>query len=125
MFLTTTLAVVMSSVFIQGGTIKYLVTKMKIDTKADDQKSMNEQVNGTLIEHVMSGIDIISGKKFGDNYMLSKIGQYDENYFMKWFCGSDYSGGSIVLSRQFLTSEHQVRWHWCWFTPIWVYHSPG
>ena len=44
-------------------TIKFLVNLLRIDRKKDEQKRIAEEVNDNLIEHIMSGINLISGQK--------------------------------------------------------------
>lgn len=64
MFVTTTLAVVMFTIFFQGSTIKFLVNLLNIDKiKEGEQKLISEEVNDSVIEHIMSGVDVISGKR--------------------------------------------------------------
>lgn len=67
MFVTTTLAVVVFTVFFQGGTIKFLVNLLDIDKKDESQRLIAEEVNDTVMEHLMAGIEIISGKR-GSQY---------------------------------------------------------
>ena len=49
--------------FNQGGTIKYLVDLLNIDKKKEEGNSISEEVNDNIMEHIMSGIDVISGKR--------------------------------------------------------------
>ena len=67
MFVTTTLAVVMFTVFLQGSTIKLLVTWLHIDRKGEEHVSLTEEINRKVFEHMMVGIVIIRGKH-GDFY---------------------------------------------------------
>ena len=53
--------------YFQGATIKFLVNLLKIDKKKDDAKKITEEVNDNIIEHIMSGIDLISGRR-GNKY---------------------------------------------------------
>jgi NhaP-type Na+/H+ or K+/H+ antiporter len=53
MFLTTTIIMIYFTVFIQGGTIKFLVDKLKITKKSNEAKSMSKDVNLKTIDHVM------------------------------------------------------------------------
>ena len=83
-FVNTTLVIVMFTIFIQvsldiflscvrctytlhfsnqGGTIKYLVDLLNIDKKKEEGNSISEEVNDNVMEHIMSGIDVISGKR--------------------------------------------------------------
>ena len=44
---------------------------LKIDKKKDGQKYITHEVNDTVIEHIMEGIDFISGK-YGSMMMKNK-----------------------------------------------------
>ena len=55
-------------VLFQGGTIKFLVNLLDIDKKKEEQKLISDEVNDTVIEHIMAGIDVISGK-LGKQYL--------------------------------------------------------
>ena len=52
----------------QGGTIKFLVNLLNIEKKKEEQKLISEEVNDNVIDHIMSGIDLISGKR-GKQYL--------------------------------------------------------
>jgi hypothetical protein len=52
----------------QGGTIKFLVNLLDIDRKGDDHRSISEEVNCTVVEHLIAGIEIISGNR-GRHYL--------------------------------------------------------
>lgn len=85
MFVTTTLAVVMFTIFIQGGTIKFLVNLLDIDKASDDQKKISEEVNDNVMEHLMAGIEIISGRR-GSQYLGQMLERFDEKYLKRWLC---------------------------------------
>ncbi|TRY63115.1 hypothetical protein TCAL_08230 [Tigriopus californicus] len=85
MFVTTTLAVVMFTIFIQGGTIKFLVNLLEIDKASDDQKKISEEVNDNVMEHLMAGIEIISGRR-GSQYLGQLLERFDEKYLKRWLC---------------------------------------
>ena len=99
MFVTTTLAVVIFTVFFQvkyivnytkvdilksfyskiqrsyfcfyfkGATIKFLVNLLDIDKAKSDTKLVSEEVNETVMEHILAGIEIISGRARGSHYL--------------------------------------------------------
>ena len=66
----------------QGGTIKWFVNLLKIDKKKDGQKSISHEVNDTVVEHIMEGIDFISGK-YGNHYLYVRIRFILYFYFSK------------------------------------------
>jgi NhaP-type Na+/H+ or K+/H+ antiporter len=48
MFVTTTLAVIVSTVFIQGGTIKFLVNALDIEKESEEELSISEEIHTRL-----------------------------------------------------------------------------
>ena len=89
MFLTTTLAVIMFTVFLQGGTIKLFVNCLHIDKKSEEHVNLTEEINRKLFEHVMAGIEIVCGKH-GEYYAQSWFKQIDKKYLKKIFCVREY-----------------------------------
>ena len=59
MFVTTTLAVIVSTVFIQGGTIKFLVNVLNIEKESEEELSISEEIHGKAMDNIMSGIEIM------------------------------------------------------------------
>ena len=68
MFVTTTLAMVMFTIFFQGGTIKFLVNLLDIDKKKDKRPSIYEEINESLMDQVVAGVELISGQR-GRHYV--------------------------------------------------------
>ncbi len=106
MFVTTTLAVVMFTIFFQGGTIKFLVNLLDIDKKKEsEQRMISEEVNDTVIEHTMAGIEIISGKR-GSQYFGRALERFDDKYLMKWFCKHERDNDLTKLFEELAISDH-------------------
>ncbi len=61
-FLTTTLVMIFFTVFLQGGTIKFLVGWLRIDKKKKVVKMISTDVNEKTIDHVMAGVESVIGK---------------------------------------------------------------
>ncbi|CAG5128934.1 unnamed protein product, partial [Candidula unifasciata] len=61
MFVTTTLAVIMFTVFIQGITIKPLVHLLRITLAPEKVQSMYQELNLHVTDHIMAGIEDIIG----------------------------------------------------------------
>ena len=76
---------------------------LDIDKAKDEQRLISEEVNDTVMEHVMAGIEIISGKRGSQYFGVSTIELYfticqqnvsfqqlleriDEKYIMRWLC---------------------------------------
>ena len=49
--------------FNQGGTIKFLVDLLGIDRKTEVERLICEEVNDSVMDYMMAGIEIISGKR--------------------------------------------------------------
>ena len=60
-FITTTLAVVFFTVFIQGSTVKYWMKLLHIKFETDESPSLSTTVHETAIDHILSGIEEITG----------------------------------------------------------------
>ena len=61
---------------IQGMTIKPLVNLLNIEKKKDEQKLITEEVNDTVLDHIMSGVDVISGKRGKQYFQVRKTSLY-------------------------------------------------
>ena len=81
-FLTTTLVMIFFTVFIQGGTIKLLVSKLKITKKAEEEKSIGKDVNLKMIDNVMAGVESVMGRNARYS-MLEKFRNFDKKYIKR------------------------------------------
>ena len=105
MFVTTTLAVVMFTVFLQGGTIKFIVNFLNIDKKTDDNVTLSEEINKKVFEHVMAGIEVISGKR-GHFYAQNLFQHYDRKFFKAWFCVNNYDMNMKKIYEEISLGDH-------------------
>ena len=62
MFVTTTIAVVYWTVFVQGITIKPLVKFLNVKTQDEKDPTMNERIAGRFMDHVIAGMEGILGE---------------------------------------------------------------
>jgi hypothetical protein len=53
---------------VQGTTMKSLVKLLKITLAQEDKETLNEEINNKLFDHIMGGIESVSGK-FGHYYI--------------------------------------------------------
>ncbi|XP_055330823.1 Na(+)/H(+) exchanger beta-like [Paramacrobiotus metropolitanus] len=83
MLVTTTVVVILFTVFIQGTTIKPLVKQLRIRKQETKKPSIFQATNLCLFDHVMSGIEEISGRH-GHNYWREILDYYDEKYLKPW-----------------------------------------
>ena len=58
-------------------TIKPLVNLLNIEKKKDEQKLITEEVNDTVLDHIMSGVDVISGKRGKQYFQVSESTLYN------------------------------------------------
>ncbi|XP_076336569.1 putative Na(+)/H(+) antiporter nhx-9 isoform X2 [Tachypleus tridentatus] len=92
MMVTTIIAVVYFTVFLQGMTIGPLVKFLRIPKSNKTKPSMNERVHTISIDHLMAGIEEIVGNLVGNHHLRDKF-KYHNNKFI----------------RPLLTRNHQVR----------------
>jgi len=106
MLVTTTLVVVMQTVFLQGSTIKWLVNKLQIE-KDSETNSLMLDTNNRLFEHIMSYIECVSGKN-GHHYYQDKFVSLDEKYLKKIFCApeAEHDMLSLLSSLPSLTDHY-------------------
>ena len=77
LFVATTLAVVLATVFLQGTTIKPLVKILNIKTEEEEVVGVSEEIHGSMIDELMAGIEgICDTHDF--NYFRFRFNQYDE-----------------------------------------------
>ena len=105
MFITTTLAMVMFTVFVQGSTIKYIVYFLNIERKTEDNVTLAEEINKKVFEHVMAGIEVISGKH-GHFYVQNVFNHYDKKYLKKWFCVKEYDNKMKKIYEEVSLGDH-------------------
>merc|ERR1719195_74416 len=79
MFVTTTIAMVYWTLFVQGITIKPLVKFLNVKTSQDKEPSMNERISGRFIDHIMAGMEGILGE-FGHLHLRDRYKHIDNKY---------------------------------------------
>lgn len=78
-FVTTTLVIVLFTVFIQGASVKPLVNLLKIRLQQTDGDKLIREINSKLVDNIMLGIEEITGHR-GGNYWKQFMEQIDEKY---------------------------------------------
>ncbi|KAG1683641.1 Sodium/hydrogen exchanger 2 [Nymphon striatum] len=84
MMITTCISVVYFTVFIQGSTIGPLVKFLGVKRSSKKKPSMNERIHVRFIDHLMAGIEQITGT-MGNHHMRDKFKFYNNKYFSHWF----------------------------------------
>ncbi|PVD18453.1 hypothetical protein C0Q70_21002 [Pomacea canaliculata] len=83
MFVTTTLSTIIFTVFVQGITIKPLVTLLAIKLEPEKNQSMYCELNGHVTDHLMAGIEVVVGMH-GRNHLREELDRLDVDYMQKW-----------------------------------------
>ncbi|XP_077987983.1 sodium/hydrogen exchanger 1-like [Glandiceps talaboti] len=83
MLVTTTLAVIIFTVFIQGITVKPLVKCMRVHLADEHKTTMVEELQSNVNSFMMAGVEEIVGHK-GENYFRVWWDSIDEKYLKKW-----------------------------------------
>ena len=81
LFLTTALVMVFFTVFLQGGTIKFLVKALDIELQQKNAPRMTEDIQVRVMEEVAEGIVAVCGKNKTQGVVMKKVSAVDK--FMK------------------------------------------
>ncbi|CAO1387646.1 unnamed protein product [Diamesa hyperborea] len=90
MFVTTTIAVIYFTVFLQGITIKPLVKILNVKRAEKRKPTMNERIHERFIDHMMAGLEDIVGKT-GNYNVRDKFKRFD-NRFIRPYLIRDLQG---------------------------------
>ncbi|XP_064466459.1 sodium/hydrogen exchanger 3-like [Ornithodoros turicata] len=90
MLVTTTIAVIYFTVFVQGMTIGPLVRLLNVPRSVKTQMSMNERLHTRLMDHLMAGLEDITGQFMG-NYKIRDKFKYYNNRFLRPMLLKDHS----------------------------------
>ncbi|XP_060818789.1 sodium/hydrogen exchanger 3 isoform X1 [Bombus pascuorum] len=90
MFVTTTIAVIYFTVFIQGITIKPLVKILNVKRAEKKKPTMNERIHERIMDHMMAGVEDILGKH-GNYHVRDKFKRFD-NKFIRPYLVRDHCG---------------------------------
>ncbi|XP_045619242.1 probable Na(+)/H(+) antiporter nhx-9 isoform X2 [Procambarus clarkii] len=104
-FVTTTLVVILFTIFIQGMTIKPLVNLLQIQKKKSGKKNLSEEINDTTMDHIMAGVEEILGQH-GDFYLRELMVHYNDKYLKKWFLRPTCETKLQRLFEKIAISEH-------------------
>ncbi|XP_057328287.1 sodium/hydrogen exchanger 3 isoform X2 [Microplitis mediator] len=92
MFVTTTIAVIYFTVFIQGITIKPLVKILNVKRAERRKPTMNERIHERIMDHIMAGVEDILGKH-GNYHLRDKFKRFDNKfirpYVVRNHCGAE------------------------------------
>ncbi|XP_063239988.1 Na(+)/H(+) exchanger beta-like [Bacillus rossius redtenbacheri] len=104
-FVTTTLVVILFTVFLQGSTIKFLVNLLHISKSKSGQKSLNEELGDHVLSLVMSGIEEIVGIR-SDFYIRRKFEQLDDSCLKRIFLKPGKQSDLTIIFEKLAMTEH-------------------
>ncbi|XP_062601142.1 Na(+)/H(+) exchanger beta-like [Saccostrea cucullata] len=96
-FMTTCLALIFFTVFVQGISIKPLVRLLQIKLQEEQDLKLVEEINSHVIDHVMAGIEEILGEH-GENYFREIIEYYNRKFFKVWLMKEPVSMDEQIMS---------------------------
>ncbi|CAG0879666.1 unnamed protein product [Cyprideis torosa] len=100
MFVTTTIAVVYFTVFVQGMTIKPLVTLLGVKRASKRKITMNERIHERFMDHIMAGMEELMGKT-GNHYLRDKYAifkYYDRQYLKPALLRGSHAADPKILA---------------------------
>ena len=86
-------------------TIKFLVNLLNIEKKKDGTRMISEVMNETVIEHIVSGVDAISGKRGRQYWQVQSKRFYNALYFTK------NQFGKLIMNLKLERMNHLCRTH--------------
>ncbi|XP_013773485.2 Na(+)/H(+) exchanger protein 7-like [Limulus polyphemus] len=105
LFITATLFVILFTVFIQGSTIKPLVSLLKIRIQNKDYHSLFQEVNTKVIDNMMAGIEEVTGDH-SENYWKQTLCYYNEHYLKKWLQRSTSENNLTRVYTKMVLADH-------------------
>ena len=110
MFVTTTIAMVYWTVFVQGITIKPLVKILNVKTASEKDPTMNERIAGRFMDHVVTGMEGIlgdlgiGGQHLGIRYLVFTLSTYCRvaNSRPGYYCKN------LLFSKRVTGNKHQI-----------------
>ncbi|XP_061089886.1 sodium/hydrogen exchanger 2-like [Conger conger] len=108
LFITTTIVVILFTVFVQGMTIKPLVELLEVKRRKRAPPTVSEEIHSRLLDHLLSGIEDIVGY-WGQHYWKDKFEQFNSKYLKRFLISEDTQPkSSIVLLYQELERREQT-----------------
>ncbi|XP_029969767.1 sodium/hydrogen exchanger 2-like [Salarias fasciatus] len=96
LFITTTIVVILFTVFVQGMTIKPLVELLDVKRKKRAQPTVSEEIHSRLIDHLLAGIEDVVGY-WGQHYWKDKFEQFNKKYLRRFLIREDHQARSSIL----------------------------
>ncbi|XP_014915389.1 sodium/hydrogen exchanger 2-like isoform X2 [Poecilia latipinna] len=96
LFITTTIVVILFTVFVQGMTIKPLVELLDVKRKKRALPTVSEEIHSRLLDHLLSGIEDVVGY-WGQHYWKDRFEQFNKKYLRRFLIGEHHRARSSIL----------------------------
>ncbi|XP_036069953.1 sodium/hydrogen exchanger 2 [Oryzias melastigma] len=106
LFITTTIVVILFTVFVQGMTIKPLVELLDVKRKKKALPTVSEEIHTRLIDHLMAGMEDVVGY-WGQHFWKDKFEQFNKKYLRRFLIREDQQAHSILRVYQELERRGQ------------------
>ncbi|XP_066571417.1 sodium/hydrogen exchanger 2 [Amia ocellicauda] len=105
LFITTTIVVIMFTVFVQGMTIKPLVELLEVKRRKKAIPTVSEEIHSRLLNYLLAGIEDITGC-CGEHYWKDRFEHFNSKYLKRLLIRDDKQPqSSIVLVYQQLERQ--------------------
>ncbi|XGW32561.1 hypothetical protein V3C99_017259 [Haemonchus contortus] len=108
MLVSTTVVVIVVTVFFQGTTIKPLVRLLKVKTQEPLQKTVTQQVLTHSGDDMMAGVEAIIGMR-GSNYWRRRLSEFNHNYVQPTLMRTPTSRGEKLMEKYSALSAEEQR----------------
>lgn len=108
MLVSTTVVVIVVTVFFQGTTIKPLVRLLKVKTQEPQQKTVTQQVLTHSGDDMMAGVEAIIGMR-GSNYWRRRLSEFNHNYVQPTLMRTPTSRGEKLMEKYSALSAEEQR----------------
>nr|XP_015207281.1 PREDICTED: sodium/hydrogen exchanger 2-like isoform X1 [Lepisosteus oculatus] len=96
LFITTTIVVILFTVFVQGMTIKPLVELLEVKRRKKAPPTVSEEIHIRLLDHLLVGIEDITAQ-WGQNYWKDRFEQFNKKYLRRYLIRADKQAQSSIV----------------------------
>ncbi|CAL8262859.1 unnamed protein product [Lota lota] len=96
LFITTTIVVILFTVFVQGMTIKPLVELLEVKKKKRELPTVSEEIHSRILDHLLAGIEDVVGY-WGQHYWKDKFEQFNKKYLRRFLIRAERQECSSIL----------------------------
>uniref|UniRef100_A0A915PV58 Cation/H+ exchanger domain-containing protein n=1 Tax=Setaria digitata TaxID=48799 RepID=A0A915PV58_9BILA len=81
MFVSTTIIVILTTVFLQGATIRPLVKLLDVEIEPNHQETLIEQVVSDVRDDIVGGMEAVAGIQ-GSQWFRQKLSNFNNDYIL-------------------------------------------